>query len=117
MMRSIVYKALAYFSAFCLAAPTLLAGAETVQPAASPADTVAQSTGATPSYTEYSRKYTGIPAAAESVTIPASSADFVDSSLQLLDNFEGVSQVLRWETGENPACNWTGRRLFGKRRR
>lgn len=64
MMRSIVYKALAYFSAFCLAAPTLLAGAETVQPAASPADTVAQSTGATPSYTEYSRKYTGIPAAA-----------------------------------------------------
>ena len=56
MMRSIVYKALAYFSAFCLAAPTLLAGAETVQPAASPADTVAQSTGATPSYTEYSRK-------------------------------------------------------------
>lgn len=104
MMRSIVYKALAYFSAFCLAAPTLLAGAETVQPAASPADTVAQSTGATPSYTEYSRKYTGIPAAAESVTIPASSADFVDSSLQLLDNFEGVSQVLRWETGENPAA-------------
>lgn len=104
MMRSIVYKALAYFSAFCLAAPTLLAGAETVQPAASPADTVAQSTGATPSYTEYSRKYTGIPAAAESVTIPAPSADFVDSSLQLLDNFEGVSQVLRWETGENPAA-------------